>query len=93
MQFLTDLFDELNRRPAPGDLEAASAYFTALSWAGAELLSLAEGTDQALYQRYELAVLDAISASPRDFVPPRSMDLASDLAHKHGRPDPSRGDP
>ena len=97
--FLSDLFDRLVGQPAPhcpaniylappSEVAPTTAYFGTRCWAGTELVVVAQHHDRGLAGSYELPVLDAISTTPRDLIPPASFELARSLARKYGRPDP-----
>lgn len=95
--FLSEVFERLAAvdPPVPDDIYSAppelvrpaAVHYSARCWAGSELLEALADRPADRAGR-EPAVFEAITRSPRDFVPPRSISWAEGFAAARGLPQP-----
>jgi hypothetical protein len=100
LRFLQDLFGTLEEQPSPPvppdiynappeSVQAAAAYFCALAWAGSQLWTEADAANDAeTMGGYEARIYRALASSHRDFLPPRSIEIAGLLAARLGVDNP-----
>jgi len=73
------------------DVEPAAVYYTARAWACTELLMMADRHNDADTEHtYRREVLTALVQTPRDLIPPRSLQLANRIAAELGQSTPFR---
>jgi hypothetical protein len=98
--FLRDLFDTLEKDPAPrcpDDMYSvpeavaapAVAYFGAIAWTGAKIIDEAfSENDEETLAAYSRRFYTAVASMNPDLVPPKSISVAKRVAERFGWPDP-----